>query len=334
MTGTAHIPYLERRAGGFLYRRRIPNRLSPSRSEEISETPTFLRISLQTHVPADARERAARLTRLCDTAFALMTEPGMDHLTQDQISMLETLARFQVAAHAAIRAAALPRSRAAVEHAAACERATQAVLQDALATGNRDLAREPLRAVAAHLGVTLVEDDADWNRLAFEATRILLDLSRDREQAEYGRYNLASPIFSSVRSNPGPHTGNHAPAPFPNSSPAPAHLPIAVPAAAVTPCHMPIDVHLPMQNVTPSSDPGSAAHHPFHAAVMPAHLQAASPAAEAVPQPVVAPASAAPSVQKTRAFATLWSNCREFRRSTVRARNTGVPPLAASQRTV
>lgn len=91
--------------------------------------------------------------------------------------------------------------RAAARQAAACEQATQAVLRRALATGDRELARQPLREVAAHLGLALLEDTEDWNRLAFEATRILLDASRLREREELGEFEAPSPVFRTARAS-------------------------------------------------------------------------------------------------------------------------------------
>lgn len=121
MTGIAHIPYLEHRNPGFLYRRRIPARLLhptarnsarfiPSRN---TRPGSCLCVSLRTHVPADAKALASRLTALCDFAFALAMETDMQHLSDTDIRLLEHLARFQVEAHAAARAFAAPRSEQA-----------------------------------------------------------------------------------------------------------------------------------------------------------------------------------------------------------------------------
>lgn len=203
MTSKARIPYLERRPQGFLYRRRVPFRATPAAPE--SERPqkkiaeSFFRLSLRTHVASEARDLAMRLTAMFDLAFALVTERAMDHLRPDQIEMLEALARFQIAAHAAARAVAPARSEAAARQAAACEQATQAVLRRALATGDRNLARQPLREVAARLGLVLAEDTEDWNRVAFEATRVLLDASRLREREELGEYDEPGPVFRTAR---------------------------------------------------------------------------------------------------------------------------------------
>jgi hypothetical protein len=242
-TAKAPLPYLERRPGGFLYRRRIPGRAAPVRpaagpGPDPRSAPSkknlperFLRLSLRTHVPSEARILAMRLTALFDLAFALVTERAMDHLRPDQIDMLEALARFQIAAHAAVRAAAPARSEAAARQVAACEQATQGVLRRALATGDRELARQPLREVAAHLGLALLEDTEDWNRLAFEATRILLDASRLREREELGEFEAPSPVFRTARARMDgavrpPGTAWAVPAAPASPAPAPVALPI------------------------------------------------------------------------------------------------------------
>ena len=232
---TAHIPYIERRAGGFLFRRRLPSHFLkvPESVQKTGLTKRFLRLSLRTHVAWEARDIGARITALTDLAFGLMTECDMDHLRPDQIGMLEALARFQIAAHAALRAAAPARSYGAAEHAAACERATQTVLQQALATGNREMAREPLRHVAMQLGVSLEEDTEDWNRLAYEATRVLLDVSRDRERREMGLLEEPSPVFVSARRTPG---AAHHPVARNVAIPMVAPMaPVALPTPAVHP---------------------------------------------------------------------------------------------------
>lgn len=238
MTGVAHIPYLEARKSGFFFRRRMPARLASVNLD----SDNFLCLSLRTHVPGDAKDLARRLTALCDLAFALGTETRMKHLGTEDIRLLEELARFQIDAHAAARAMAPPRSEAAAHQAAACEQATQDVLRRALACGDREVVRAPLRAVAERLGVHLAEDTESWRMLAYEATRILLDVSRERENRELGRFDTPSPIFVSARAARGAASngmpGNTASirtaaTPAPIASPAPPGTPPRVAAAAV-----------------------------------------------------------------------------------------------------
>jgi len=238
MTGIAHVPYLEHRKPGFLYRRRIPARLLhptarnsarffPSRN---TSPGSCLCVSLRTHVPADAKALASRLTALCDFAFALAMETDMQHLGDTDIRLLEHLARFQVEAHAAARALAAPRSEQAARQAAASEQATQDLLRRALATGDCEIARDPLRAMAAQLDVTLDESCDSWRVLAFEATRILFDVSRERERQELGQFDTPSPIFISARTTAAPP----APAPVTSAMAPAAAAPVAAPLAEFT----------------------------------------------------------------------------------------------------
>ncbi len=48
-----------------------------------------------------------------------------------------------------------------------------------------------LREIARCMGVTLDETSADWRALAFEALRVMLDVSREREKRELGTYEEA-----------------------------------------------------------------------------------------------------------------------------------------------
>jgi hypothetical protein len=251
MTGTARIPYLDRRRAGFFFRRRIPRARGVSNPQQGS----FLHVSLRTHVPSEAKDLARRLTGLSDLAFALAKERHMGHLKHDQNELLEQLARFQIAAHEALRAAAPARSEEAARHAAACEQATQAVLRRALATGDRTPAIAPLREVAGLLGVDLAEHTEDWNVLAFEAVRVLLDVSAARERAELGLHDSPGAVFRSVRSEA-----------FGISN---MHMTPAMPG--VTPASVPLGVTEAVTRGSPSAHPvpetTPAAH---HATILPA----------------------------------------------------------------
>jgi hypothetical protein len=52
--------------------------------------------------------------------------------------------------------------------------------------------------MANRMGVTRDESTADWRALAFEALRVMLDVSREREKREVGTYEDMMPIFRSV----------------------------------------------------------------------------------------------------------------------------------------
>jgi hypothetical protein len=152
------------------------------------------------------------------------------------------MARFQIAAHEALRASAEPRSEAAATFAAQTERATQDMLRRALALGDRSPVVEPLREMAKRLGVTLDESSADWRKLAFEGLRVMLDVSREREKRELGTYEDVTPVFRSVMASRAtssaaalPDLVTRAPVPTPtvpaiSIAPSPSVI-----AAAVTP---------------------------------------------------------------------------------------------------
>ena len=50
-------------------------------------------------------------------------------------------------------------------------------LRLALYLGDRAIAQHPLRYVASQLGIDLGDQDEDWTALAYEATKVLLDIS-------------------------------------------------------------------------------------------------------------------------------------------------------------
>ena len=195
MAGVAHTPYLEKRPCGYFFRRRLPTAwveiMNPDQSFAVC-------LSLRTDVLSDAKILVARLTALTDAAFALTTERPVNHLKPEHVTLLTEMSRFQIAAHEAMRACAEPRSEAAANFAAQTERATQDMLRRALALGDRTPAVEPLREIARCMGVTLDETSADWRALAFEALRVMLDVSREREKRELGTYEDVTPVFRSV----------------------------------------------------------------------------------------------------------------------------------------
>ncbi|OOY24885.1 hypothetical protein BMI91_00055 [Thioclava sediminum] len=195
MAGVAHIPHLEKRPSGYFFRRRLPRAL-----REIADPVQKISLcfSLRTDVICEAKILVARLSALTDLGFALVKERPVQHLSAEHVSLLNELARFQIAAHEALRASAEPRSEAAANFAAQSERATQDMLRRALALGDRTPVVEPLRDLARHFGVSLDESSTDWRALAFEALRVMLDVSREREKREVGSYAEPTPIFRSV----------------------------------------------------------------------------------------------------------------------------------------
>lgn len=224
MARVAHIPYLEKRPSGFFFRRRLPRALA--RISNPDQT-SALCLSLRTDVLSEATCLVRALTALTDLAVALTTERPVDHLSAEHVTLLTELARFQIAAHEALRASAAPRSEAAANFAAQAERATQDMLRRALALGDRTPVIAPLREVARHLGVTLDETSADWRALAFEALRVMLDVAREREWREVGTYAEPTPIFRSAMASRTFSPASALPAVAVQTAPPPLGVPAA-----------------------------------------------------------------------------------------------------------
>ncbi len=278
MAGVAHTPYLEKRPSGFFFRRRLPKAWG-----EISNPgqKSALCLSLRTDVLSEATRRVRALTALTDLAVALTTERPVDHLSPEHVTLLTEMARCQIAAHEALRASAEPRAEAAANFAAQTERATQNMLRRALALGDRTPVTEPLREMARCLGVTLDETSADWRALAFEALRVMLDVSRERERREVGTYEEVTPIFRSVMASraAAPTVSPPAVAAQPSAlvlsipaATAPAVRPVAVPAipaatAPQTATEAAASLQAPVDTaVTPAANADTVPATPQHAA--------------------------------------------------------------------
>ncbi|WP_027258667.1 hypothetical protein [Leisingera aquimarina] len=110
--------------------------------------------------------------------------------------VLTTLVRFEIEAADRIRIQGDLRTPEAAEFALRRERALQETLRQALQLRNHEVARRPLQAASRHLGIDLPEDGDDWKSLAYEATRVLLNVSEERERRERGFFHEPSPYFS------------------------------------------------------------------------------------------------------------------------------------------
>ncbi|QFS83017.1 Phage integrase family protein [Roseivivax sp. THAF197b] len=142
-----------------------------------------------------AAERARRLTALSDQIFLFATTT-MSLTAQDTSRLLTELARFEIAAADAMRASEDPRSALAAQASLDRERAIQDCLRDAYFRRDYSVVEEPLRAVAQNIGVALPDfasPDARW--IAHEATRVLLDVSQERERRDRGEFSQPSPYF-------------------------------------------------------------------------------------------------------------------------------------------
>ncbi len=194
-------PHLEIRRAGYFWRRRLPRSLRdrgapwPDLPEEENTTrpkKAFLCLSLRNQILRDAKILARRLTEMSDLVFAADAETMMAIAPEIQGRMLESLARFEIEAFERMRAVAAPRSPEAAAQDLRREEALQTTLRQAIYLGDRQVAQRPLHHVAAHLGIALDEADEDWTALAYEATKVLLDISQERSRRHQGIYEQPS----------------------------------------------------------------------------------------------------------------------------------------------
>lgn len=196
-----HAPHLEKRTASFYWRRRFPTFVCLRGGTNHSLT-----YSLRTLVLADAEETARRLTRLSSSAFEFMRGiPAMDHAPMVQV--INDIVRFEIAASDYARSIAPERSHAEAEMAVRREQALQDTLREALVLGNREAAREPIRAASERLGVQIAEDTNDWMALAYETTRVLMDLSMERARRDQGVFFGPSRFFRAALATDGTAPG-------------------------------------------------------------------------------------------------------------------------------
>ncbi|PHP28991.1 hypothetical protein CJ301_00415 [Limimaricola cinnabarinus] len=152
-------------------------------------------LSLKTHGFSVAAELARRLSTLSDQIFLYATAT-MNLSPQDVTRLLTALARFEIEAADRERALADPRSPQLAQAALEREAARQAVLRQAFFQQDYTVVEEPLRHVAAHLGIELPEAGSEQARLlAYEATRVLLDASEEKARRDRGIFPSPSPYF-------------------------------------------------------------------------------------------------------------------------------------------
>ncbi|WP_174859197.1 hypothetical protein [Sulfitobacter maritimus] len=143
-----------------------------------------------------AAELARRLSTLSDQVFLYATVT-MNLLPENTKNILTTLARFEIEAADRERALGDPRSPQLAHAALQREAARQAVLRQAFFEQDYVVAQEPLRHVAAHLGIELPEAGCEDARiLAYEATRVMLDTSEEKARRDRGVFPSPSPYFA------------------------------------------------------------------------------------------------------------------------------------------
>lgn len=226
------IPHLELRPQGYVWRRRVPRyvlrigRLEGCSREEMtaserrmdgvrmaSTSPvgekTAGKAGSQTknarnHIYAPLRTRAfnvaaelaRRLNTLSDLTFLYATTT-MSLSTQETTTLLTTLARFLIEASDSARALADPRSPQLAQMELEQEIAVQATLRQAFVLRNYAVAQEPLQHVAGQLGIQLPDGMTTSGKLlAYEATRIMLDVSHERQRRDQGQFDQPSIYFT------------------------------------------------------------------------------------------------------------------------------------------
>lgn len=220
----SRVPHLELRPQGYVWRRRIPRavlRLGASKSSASQTTfssrrgPTDVKtelqgensgiqttlggnplcLSLKTHAFPVAAELARALTTLSEQTFLYATAT-MTLSPQKTTTLLTGLAEFEIEASDRARALADPRSAHAAQFALDRERALQDVLRRAFLHRDYSVAQEPLRHVARELGIELPDATTESAKLlAYEATRVMLDVSQERLRRDQGEFDQPSPYF-------------------------------------------------------------------------------------------------------------------------------------------
>ncbi len=133
---------------------------------------------------------------MSDLVFATDAEMTMAITPETQALMLESLARFEIGAFERGRSRGGPRSPEFAAHELRREEAMQTTLRHAIYLGDREVARDPLRHVAVQLGIKLDESYVDWTALAYQATRVLLDVSQERARRQQGLHEQPAVFFA------------------------------------------------------------------------------------------------------------------------------------------
>lgn len=183
----------EYRPSGFHWSRRWPRRVLRywTPLSKIS-----LLFSLRSHVLSEAKVLSQKLTLLSDIAFAGVTERTMAIAPDIMETLLIELCRFLIEAADAVHKMAPMRTPEAAAYDLLCANAAVETLRNAIATRNREAARNPLRAVAERLGITLDETDPDWQRLAL---RVILDAEQENLRRDHGAFQRPSAALQAAR---------------------------------------------------------------------------------------------------------------------------------------
>lgn len=181
-------PHLEARPSGFYWRRRWPHAVR-LRHPHILPKKAFLLFPLRTDVPRDAKTLARKLTLLSDIGFAAVLQRVEPMAPDIMETLLVELCRFQIEADDLAREMAPARSPDRAEFEQRCDLAALDALRQAIFLRDREVARDPLRAVAARLDLVLDEDDPDWQRLAMRALRAMIEAKEETMRRDQGLFD-------------------------------------------------------------------------------------------------------------------------------------------------
>ncbi|MDF0595041.1 hypothetical protein [Psychromarinibacter halotolerans] len=155
-----------------------------------------LLLSLRSHVLPDPKALAQKLTLLSDIAFASVTERTMAISPDIMERLLDGLSRFLIDVAEAAREVAPIRTPEVAAYELQCSEAAIVTARDAIRLRDRDMARDPLRQVTDRLGIPLDETDPDWQRLAYRASRIILNAKEENFRRDHGAYSTSTAVFS------------------------------------------------------------------------------------------------------------------------------------------
>ncbi|WP_177190346.1 site-specific integrase [Tranquillimonas rosea] len=186
--------------------------------------------------------------------------------------LLVELCRFLIEAADVAREMAPLRTPEVAAYDLACANAAVETLRHAIATRDRERARNPLREVAARLGIPLDETDPDWQRLAFRALRVMLEAEQENLRRDRGEFQgpcaalqAARPLVDgTVPISSAPTSATFGSTPGPNAVVLPVAPPGSDSAAASQPA-APVT-----QPVAPASVPTAAPAHDLIPQVPPA----------------------------------------------------------------
>lgn len=155
---------------------------------------------LKTHILREAAAVAGRLTAISDICFNAEIDVSPETMTH----IFVTYSRLEIETADRLRALTGPRTREAAEAALALEAATRASLRDAIFLCDKSPALDPIRSTAAHLGISINEDEEDFSILADKMLRLMVEVSEEKERRARGIFEDTQPYLQMALQAPQP----------------------------------------------------------------------------------------------------------------------------------